>query len=145
MPTPEQLRRISQDSLIQKSIADKAKTKEVLAAKAKAEAEKTAKAQFQAQQAIAWAEENMEKVAREGLSAALVYRIGEDEIVEAELRSLGTGSIVDSPDKFFYGGAARIIYAHFQEKGFNVMIHSEYGFPETAESNPKKYYIKVGW
>lgn len=145
MPTPQELRKISEAASKAKSKEqenDYAKRQEE---KSKREAEADILAQEKAKAAIAHAEANMMTVAKEGLSAALVYQAEDYEVVEQALRSLHSGAKVDSPDRFFCAGAARIVLNHFKDAGYNVVVVSHAGPVDAEGQATKKYYIKVGW
>jgi phosphoribosylamine-glycine ligase len=145
MPTPQELRKISEAAALEKSKRaekDFAKRQEE---KAKREAELLKANQEKAKAAIAHAEDNMMVVAKEGLCAALVYLIDDNEIVEYELRSLGSGAKVDSPDRYSCTGAAKMVFDHFKDTGYNVVIVSQLGPPDYDGHPTNKYYIKVGW
>jgi hypothetical protein len=143
MITPEQLRKISEKSSAEKMALESVEKAKVYQEKLKLETKKLAKEKEKATRAIVSAEMNMESVARQGLCAALVYCIEDDEIIEGNLRSLGSGSQVDSPDNYLYTGAAKTIFKYFVDKGYSVMIHTIENCYEDSKS--KKYYIKVGW
>jgi hypothetical protein len=145
MPTPQELRKISEAAAKEKSKKEEVDFVKRQEEKAKREAELLIANQEKAKAAIAHAETNMMKVAQEGFSAALIHLIDDNEIAEAEIRSLGSGARVDSPDRYFCNGAAKMVFDHFKDTGYNVVIVS-HGGPKDANGHPtKKYYIKVGW
>lgn len=145
MPTPQELRKISEVASREKSQQEELEKTKRQEEKSKREVETALLAQQRAKAAILHAEANMTKVAKEGLSAALVYLIEPHEVAEANLRSLGSGDKVDSPDKYFCQGAAKMVFDHFKDTGFAVVIVSKEVFPESEGAPCKLYYIKVGW
>lgn len=146
MLTPQELRKISEVAAKEKSQKEQLEKAKREEANIKQKAESVILTQAKASVAIAHAEYNMDKVAHEGLCAALINQIEDNEVAEQTLRSLGTkGAVVDSPDKYFCQGAAKIVFDHFKDKKFSVVIVSQAG-PIDAEGNAtKKYFIKVGW
>jgi len=148
MPTPEQLRKLSE-----KGKAEKAKKETQAALIRKAELakqaiEKLEKDQALAKQVISAAESAMEYAAEDGLNAVLIYHIERDDVVEIEGHSLGSGSKVDMRYKgetHAYQGVAKIIIDHFRNAGFEAAVVTKAGPPNLTGPSPNEYYIKVGW
>jgi hypothetical protein len=148
MPTPEQLRKLSEQGKKDKAKRDAAEAEGRKVAKAHMEAEKAKKDADKAKKAVANAEASMEWAANDGLSAVLVYHIERDDVVEFEEHSLGTGSKVDTVyngEKHSCRGAAKIVIDHFKSKGFQVVIVAQDGPYDPEGPTPKEYYVKVGW
>lgn len=145
MPTPQELKKIAEAASKAKSEKEAFEYAKSREEKSKRDVENDLLAQEKAKAVIAHAEANMSRVAKEGLFAALVYQAEGYEIIEQSLRSLHSGAKVDSPDRFFCSGVARIVFDHFKSKEYTVVVVSQPGPADSDGTPTSKYFIKVGW
>jgi hypothetical protein len=125
MPTPKELRALTNQGKADRAKQEELRRKEEERKAREARMEKAVKEQAEAQQYIANVEASMERTAKDGGES---IRLNE----------------VHTQDPLRLEGVPRIVYFYFQKKDFRVEIEQVDG-PDIRQGPDYRYFIKVSW
>jgi hypothetical protein len=142
MPTPAELRKISEAGKQKKQEKEAEERKKADVKAREAAREKALKLEAEAQRIIINVSSQLKWAADDGLFSARVYSVPTDELGCNVYTKKLHGK--DQND-YNLSGIAKRVFDHFKKEGFEVLIEEQDGPYDPEGPTPSTYHIRVGW